>query len=99
MSQALDIENGNGSSKNALSAFKIVAVQEQVKADQVHLVGLGKGQGLTDETTQALPEGVVETLDVIGQACFLANRLMQFIRYDGLIRVPEVGEANTSVRG
>ena len=60
----------------------------------MHLVGLGKGQGPTDKTSKALAKGVVETLDVIVQACLLANRLMQFIRYDGLIRVLEVSEAN-----
>ena len=60
----------------------------------MHLVGLGKGQGPTDKTSKALAKGVIEALDVIGQACFLANRLMQLLRYDGLVRVPEVSEAN-----
>ncbi len=41
-----------------------------------------------------MAEGVIETLDVISQTCFLANRLVQVIRYDSLISVPEVGKAD-----
>jgi len=41
-----------------------------------------------------LAEGVIEALDVIGQACSFANSLVQVIRYDGLISVPEVGKAD-----
>jgi hypothetical protein len=59
-------KKGSGSTKNASSAFKIVAVQEQVQADQVHLVRLGKRQSLTNEPCEPLSEGVVKALKVIG---------------------------------
>lgn len=41
-----------------------------------------------------MAQGVVEALDVIGQTCSFANSLVQVIRYDSLISVPEVGKAN-----
>lgn len=41
-----------------------------------------------------MAEGVIEAFDVVGQACSFANSLVQVIRYDSLVSVPEVGKAD-----
>jgi hypothetical protein len=52
---------GNGSTSNDI---KVVADEETVKADQMHVVGLGERQGFSYEASHTLPKGVIEALDV-----------------------------------
>ena len=42
----------------------------------------GKREGLAQQTGDALPQGIVEALKVIGLPCFLGDRLVPFRRDD-----------------
>ena len=58
---------------------------EELDRTDVVLDLLGEGQRVADETREALPQGVVEALDVVGFPCFLCDRLVALCRDDALV--------------
>jgi len=56
----------------------------------VHGVGLGKGQGFSNEASTRLPQGVIPTLHMISLSTSLANTLVGFFRKNELIGFPEI---------
>jgi hypothetical protein len=48
--------------------FPVVAMQEELDGKFVHLGAFGKRKGLAHQPPQALAQGVVEALDVVGGA-------------------------------
>jgi len=66
-------------------------MDKEPKRTDVILELFRKRQGFTHETSTTLAEGVVETLNMIGQASFLADRSMSFGGEDFGIGLPEVG--------
>ena len=80
-------KSGSGSSPND---FKVVANEETVQADQVHVVRFGEGERFADQTSKALSEGVVEALNMSRKAGAFANSLVLSIRQHGSVSFPEV---------
>lgn len=81
---------GSGSLQTASLNVEVVTDEEQVQAEQVHPFGFGERQGFPDEPGQALPDGVVEPLDMVGQAGLFTDRPVLFVGDDVLIGLLEV---------
>jgi hypothetical protein len=65
--------------------LKVIANEETVKADQVHVVRFGKGERFANETSQALSEGVVEPLNMGCQTGAFTDCLVLVVRQHSLI--------------
>lgn len=62
-----------------------------MQTNEVHGIGLGEREGLADEAGQALTEGVVEALDMVGRAGVFADGPMLFVGEHGPVSPPKVG--------
>jgi hypothetical protein len=60
---------------------------EEFDSPDVILDLLGEGQCSADEAHKALPQRVVEALDVVGFACFFRDRFVAFRRNDAVIHL------------
>jgi hypothetical protein len=58
-------------------------------------IRLGEGQGLANEASQSLAQGVVPTFHVSRLAAFLAYTAMGLLGKDLLVRFPQVAESPT----
>lgn len=76
-------------------ALHIVVVDEQLQRQLVEDIGFGKGQGLTHEPCQSLPQRVDPSLYMGRFAALLAHALVGFTGEDVLIRFPEVAVGAT----
>jgi len=56
---------------------------------------LGKREGVADQASTALAEGVIEAFNMIGQASFFADRTMTFGGKDLGIGLPKVSVENS----
>ena len=65
-------------------------MEEEAQTNFMHLLTLGKREGLAHKTRQALPQGVVPALDVVGLSRFFAPRAMLLLGQHGGIAVPKV---------
>ena len=65
--------------------FQVVAMQEELDGDFVQFGAFGKRKGLAHEPLQALAQGVVEALNVMGRAPFGVAGLMLAGRQDVVI--------------
>lgn len=68
-------------------------MDEEGKADLVHLAALTETERPPDKPGEPLPEGVVPPLDVVGLARLLAAGAVPALRDDLSVRLPEVREA------
>lgn len=66
-------------------------VDEEPDSPNVVSQGFGEGQGFANQPRNPLSKGVVETLDVVGQAGFFIHLMVAFVVEDGGIGFPEVG--------
>lgn len=73
-------------------------VKEEEDGDVVHEVGFRKGGGLASESADALAQGAVESLHVIGWPALLAL-LQQFLRPDPRISLPDIGKTQRNFVG
>ena len=85
--EALEAHEGSGSIPNDL---KVVANEETVKADQVHVVRFGKGERFANQTSKALSESVVEALNMSRKAGAFADGLVLSVRQHSLVGFPDV---------
>ena len=60
---------------------------EEFDGPDVILDLLGEGQCIADEARKALPQSVVEALDVIGFPCLLRDRFVALRRNDAAVYV------------
>ena len=73
-----------------LSDAAIVVMDEQPDGPDVVLELLGERQGLSHQSRHPLPQRVVQTLDVTGQAAIFTDRLMPFAGNDRDIGFPKI---------
>ena len=73
-----------------LSNAAIVVMNEQPDGPNVVLKLLGERQGLSYQSSNPLPQRVVQPLNVTGQATVFAHRLMSFTRDDRNVGFPEI---------
>jgi hypothetical protein len=66
-------------------------VDEHPDRTDVILELLGKGQRLSHQPRNPLPQGVVQSFDVAGQATIFANRPMSFAWNDIEVGLPVIG--------
>ena len=67
-------------------------MDEEGKRGVMHEVGLGKGEGFTHQAPQALPQGAVESLNMVGLRFGFILRELLSLNNTG-ISFPDVGEA------
>ena len=80
---------GSGSSRDFRA---IVGVDEEREDGEVHLVGFGKGEGFSDQSSQTLAQGAVETFDMVC-ARFGVTLGELLLGNDFGIRFPNIGKA------
>ena len=71
-------------------------MQEELQTDLVHLVGLGERERLSNETSQALAQGVVPALHVCQLPASLAHRLVALLRNHRPVCLPEIAVARST---
>ena len=74
-------------------------MQEQEQTIFMHHIALGKGEGFSHKTRQALPQRVVPTLNMIGLPTAFAARPMLLLGQHSLIAVPKVGIEQAALVG
>src|SRR5690349_21082673 len=74
------------------SDLQIVSPKKQLEADFMHEKGFREREGFPDQPSQSLPQGEIESLDVVGPSALLPCCLMllfgDHLQVDGI----EVGE-------
>ena len=70
----------------------VVVKEEESDVDEVHEVAFGKGKRLAGEAPDALPEGEVESLDMVCLTFSLGAGAVLVVRHNALIGAPEVSE-------
>ncbi len=86
---------GSGSPQTANLNLQVVANEEHMQADKVHVLGFREGQGLSDKAGEALTNCVVETFNVSRKSSFFADSLMLLVGDNSLISFPKVTEDET----
>ena len=72
-------------------------VDKKPERTDVVLKLFGKRQCFTNQAGTALTKGIVETLNMIGQASFFADRTMAFGRKDDGVGLPKVGVEDSAL--
>ncbi len=77
-----------------LSELSVVMMNEV--AESTDMIGpfLRERKGFASETSEPLPQGVVEAFDVIGETAVFGNDAMASGRQDADIGLPLIGKAN-----
>ena len=70
-------------------------MENQLQTSIMHDRRFGKGQRFTDKARQALPKGIIPTLDMSGFSTISANSAVLLLWDHRLIGGPEIGEAMT----
>jgi hypothetical protein len=68
----------------------VVVVNEVPDSPDVVFKFLGEGQSFSNQARDPLPQGIVETLDVIGQARCFTDLMQGFVIEDSIIDFLEV---------
>ena len=65
--------------------FQVIVPDEEFDSPEVILDLRGEGQCLADEARKALPQRVVEALDVVGFPCLLCDPFVALRRHDAIV--------------
>ena len=79
--------------------LQVVAPDKQPQAGLMQQIGFREGQGLAHQTTEPLPQRVIQALDMGRLAGVFTYRAVLTRRNDLLVRLPEIGVTDAAPIG